>query len=72
MSSSSLADHMEKMSRYRLTDKRVRITNVSPSTAEILGVVAYENDKGVFVEDSISNSSVFVPWTSIAVLKIAR
>jgi len=67
---SSIVDHMEKMSRHRLTDKMVKIDNIGGSVDEVSGVVTFENDKGIYLEDTKSLQTVFVPWTSIAVLKI--
>jgi hypothetical protein len=61
---------MEKMSRHRLTDKMVKIDNIGGSVDEVSGVVTFENDKGIYLEDTKSLQTVFVPWTSIAVLKI--
>lgn len=67
---SSIVNHMEKMTRYRLTDKTVKIENLGKAINDVTGVVAYENDKGVYVEDTQYNETVFIPWTSIAMLKI--
>jgi hypothetical protein len=61
---------MEKMSRYRLTDKTVKIENIGKAINDVTGLVAYENDKGIYVEDTEYNETVFVPWSSIALLKI--
>lgn len=67
---SNIVDHMARMSRYRLTDKTVKIENIGKAINDVTGLVAYENDKGVYVEDTEYNETVFVPWSSIALLKI--
>ena len=67
---SSIVDHMEKLSKFRLTGKTVKIDNVNQWVNDVDGVVVFENDKGLFVDDTAFNERVFVPWTSIAVLKI--
>jgi hypothetical protein len=67
---SSIVNHMEKMTRYRLTDKTVKVENVGKAINDVTGIVAFENDKGIYIEDAEYNESVFIPWTSIALLKI--
>jgi hypothetical protein len=67
---STLLGHMEKMAKYRLTGKTVQIDIVTGSIGEVAGFVSFENDKGIFVDTTESDQTVFVPWTSIAVLRI--
>ena len=67
---SSIMNQMERMSKFRLTNKNVKIENVGKWINDITGVVVYENDKGIFVEDTAFNENVFIPWSSIAVLKL--
>lgn len=67
---SSIVDHMEKLSKFRLTGKRVKIENINQWVNDVTGKVVFENDKGVFVDDTSFNERVFIPWSSIAALKI--
>jgi len=67
---STLLGHMEKMAKYRLTGKIVQIDNIGGSIDEVTGFVSFENDKGIFVDTTEPTQTVFVPWTSIAVLRI--
>jgi hypothetical protein len=66
----TLEEHMEKLSKFRLTGKNVKIENVNQWVNDVVGVVAFENDKGIFVDDTAFKESVFMPWSSIAVLKL--
>jgi hypothetical protein len=61
---------MEKMNRYRLLDKTVKIENVGKWINDVTGTVEFETEKGIFVEDTEFGETVFIPWSSIAVLKI--
>lgn len=67
---STIVNHMEKMSKYRLLEKTVKIENVGKWINDITGTVEFETDKGIFVEDTAFSETVFIPWSSIAVLKI--
>ena len=69
---SSIVDHMAKMSMFRLTGKNVKIDNVNKWVSDVEGLVLFENDKGIFVNDTVYNEQVFIPWSSIAVLKFVN
>jgi hypothetical protein len=66
----TLEEHMEKLSKFRLTGKTVKIENAGKWINDVTGLVAFENDKGIYVEDAEYNENVFIPWSSIGLLKI--
>jgi len=67
---SSIVNHMEKAHRYRLLSKTVKIENVAKWVNDVTGTIEFETDRGIFVEDAEYSETVFIPWSSIAVLKI--
>jgi hypothetical protein len=66
----TLEEHMEKLSKFRLTGKTVKVENIGKAINDVTGIVAFENDKGIYVEDTEYDESVFIPWSSVALLKI--
>lgn len=67
---SSIETHMEKVARFGLVGKSVRVHNVNKWIDDTNGVVQHETDKGIWIEDTVWNETVFIPWSSIARLRL--
>lgn len=65
----TVAEQMAKASQFRLTGKSVKIDNMNKWVNDTVGTVVHETDKGLWVRDAWSET-VFIPWSSIAILKL--